>query len=746
MGIYISAFLLGFLSLLIELVLVRALAFTLNSAVAWMCVSSALFGIGVSGALFEWRKPPKAWLWRSLGLSLLTITTIHNLLALGGHDLWTVFNYVLLIAVLTIPFTLIGWMVLELFAQENAHAGRIYFFDLVGAAFGSAAAYFLIGPLSPSWILILAGWACFVFSFSGKTRFVAGGFAVAWTAAVLTFAPPQWSEFSHKTSKRLSWLYSQNEVERSLWTTGARIEIVKTPEGYRHMIYDGGEMISTIYPFDGDFKRLRNELSKRLYLEFWNPGVLTSHYLKEGKGSHVLTVGAAGGQEIKGALLFGASSVEVIELLGDLLNLGKTAYSTINGGIFLRPEVKLNSGDARAYLKKQPLGSYDIIQLNSTHGTSSRGSSMGALQISPLFTVEAFEDYFSHLNDDGILHLTFFYYPRLATTMSEAWEKLGKKDLRKHVLVIQSGKRDHLTTVLVKMIPWTEQEVQKIVDLYQLAQPVTHYEMVENPTGLGRLPDEFFNGQWRKIADQVPYRIFPATDDKPYFKFLRKTPFVTERTNAPWITPDAAFYLYEWQAGGLAGDVYTLFALGLGCMIIFGIAFVVAASKFNLAKDRWSEATYYFATGFSFIALEMYLVHRTTLWLGSPGFAMTVALGTVLLGAGIGGAINRLSAPAACLLALGISAVTLVVPTGWWIFICLLMTGLCMGFPFVAGLKTMGLEGRARANAFLISGIGSGIGGYCATVFSLIWGFSAVLIVACVGYLTAAMFGFRRQP
>lgn len=744
MGVYFSAFLLGFLSLLIELVLIRALSYTLNSAVAWMCVSSALFGIGVSGVLFEWRKPSPAVLWRALGISLFTLPNIHNLLSLNGGSLWTVVNYAVLIAALTFPFALIGWMVLELFAKTEAHAGRIYFFDLAGAAMGSAAAYFLIGPLSPAKVLILAGWACFVFSFRGRPRLFWGIALLVWAAVLFRAAPPTWSEFNHKASKRLSYLISQSEIERSLWTTGAKIDVIRTIEGNRHVIYDGGEMVSTIYPFDGDYGRLRKELPERIYTDFWNPSVLASHFLKENTGARVLAIGAAGGQEIKASVLFGARKVEVVELVGELLDLGKTTFAEFNGGIFLRPEVQLTSGDGRAYLAKQPKGSYDIIQLNSTHGSSSRGSSMGALQISPLFTVEAFQEYFSHLSDDGILHLTFFYYPRVINTMEAAWDKNRRPDLRKHVLVIQSGKFDYLTTVLVKMKPWTVEEVNKVEALFSMAKPNQHFEIAENPTGKGRLPDEFFNGQWPRIAANIPYRIFPATDDQPYFKFLRTSPFVPERIDHPAITADVFHYLYEWQHEGLAGDIYTLVALGLGCLVIFGIAIIVAAVKFSLSKHRWSEAAYFFVGGFSFIALETYLVHRASMWLGAPGLSLAVALGVVLLAAGIGGGINRLRATHACLLAAAVATTALLIPTGWPVLLCLMATGLCMGFPFVAGVHSMKLEGKARANAFLISGIGSGIGGYCATVLSLLWGFWAVLAVASAGYLLAAIAALRK--
>lgn len=742
MAAYFLASLYGFLGVLIELVLARALDFSLNSFVAWMCISLAMFGIGLGGLLLDWRPMmPAPRVLTLLGLVLLALPVVYNRFSFAGAGAAIVFNYGGLILLLSAPFALIGWGLMQIFALPNVRTRYLYLFDLAGSGAGAAAAFFLLGPLSPAQILVVAGLVCMVFSQLGRRRAVAAVSALM-CSAVLLKLDPAWLEFQAKDVKRLHRLLAAGKHESTLWTPVAKVDVVNAIKGTKVLVYDGGEMLSIIYPFDGDYAKLRREFRDRLFTDFWNPGVVVSHFLRAERGSRVLAVGAAGGQEVKAALVFGAASVEVAEIMGELLELGKQRYSHYNGGIFLRPEVNAFARDGRVHIRSGGK-TYDIIQLNSVHGSSSRGSSMGALQVSPLVTVEAFAEYFSHLAPEGILHLNYPYYPRLITTMAEAWQRMGRSEFRRHVMVVESGhQRDLLTTVLVKMSPWTEPEVQQVEELFQMSDS-SNYRMAENPLRGGRLLDEFFNGQWQKVADNVPYRIFPATDDQPYFKFLRKGPRLNERIPHPAIPADVDNYLFNWRTAGLPGDVFPLLALGAGCFAIFLAAMLLAWRRFKGGVRSWSAASYFFLTGFAFIALETFFVYRAGLWLGAPHLALAVGLGIILIAAGLGGSWARWSPAQACILTAVAAGCASWIPTGNAVVLSLVGCGLVMGMPFVAAIEAMRLQGRARSGAFLISGLGAGFGGYAAVVTSLAWGFSAVLVVACGAYLAAAIVSKR---
>ena len=95
-------------------------------------------------------------------------------------------------------------------------------------------------------------------------------------------------------------------------------------------------------------------------------------------GAAVLVIGSAGGQEIKAALMYGASHVDGVELVDAVVELGKTTYAQYIGDLFHHPKVNVQVGEGRSYLRASQ-EKYDIIQIFSNHTSSSTGSGTGAM-------------------------------------------------------------------------------------------------------------------------------------------------------------------------------------------------------------------------------------------------------------------------------------------------------------------------------------------------------------------------------
>ncbi|MGX9727170.1 MAG: spermine/spermidine synthase domain-containing protein [Candidatus Electronema sp. VV] len=70
-------------------------------------------------------------------------------------------------------------------------------------------------------------------------------------------------------------------------------------------------------------------------------------------GQEVLIIGAAGGQETKAALTFGAKHVDVVELVGFVVKVGKELYKDFNGGIFNDPRVTAHVDEGRSFLRQR---------------------------------------------------------------------------------------------------------------------------------------------------------------------------------------------------------------------------------------------------------------------------------------------------------------------------------------------------------------------------------------------------------
>ena len=477
------------------------------------------------------------------------------------------------------------------------------------------------------------------------------------------------------------------------------------------MAYDGGTQSSHIYPFDGDYPKLRRELEQELVNHFWNRGVLASHYLKRDSGQKVLIIGSAAGQETKAAVLFGADRVDAVEMVGTVVELGRTRYSDYNGHLFEHPAVHVQVGEGRSFVRaSQDL--FDIIQIYSNHTSSSIAAGTGAMATTYLQTADAYREYFDHLADNGVLHVNHHVYPRVIATAALAWKQQGRGDFRPHVAVFKRNNVDFLPTILIKMQPWTADELQELKDLLladfdNLHRTVT---LVEDPfdPDASFLSAEFYSGEMTgELLARLPFRCLPTTDDRPYFSFLRK------------------------HLGRLEADEASL--------------------------------------GMGFIIIELVFIQIFMKLVGSPLHTYSTVLFTLLLAASLGsawsGKLTRIGAqgwrlPFLAILAAG--ALLLVtygpvfnfflayaLPVRMFAAALLIFpVGVFLGMPFPLGILLLEKQPRgAIAWAWGLNGLFTVVGGLLSVVLSIVVGFRLTLILAFAIYAVAmAMFSRMRRP
>ena len=203
-----------------------------------------------------------------------------------------------------------------------------------------------------------------------------------------------------------------------------------------------------------------------------------------------------------------------------MVHAGKHFYQDFNGGIFNHPNVAAHVAEGRSFLRASNR-QYDIIQIFSNHTSSSIAAGSGAMAPTYLQTTDAYQEYFSHLKEDGLLQINHHVYPKMVLTAARAWKESGREDFRRHVLVFGlKGAQDNLPTLLIRMTPWTEDEVA-MLRTWHLGD-VTLLEDPFRPE-VSMLSDAFYEGDLpREVRERMPYRIVAPTDDRPYFNFLRK--------------------------------------------------------------------------------------------------------------------------------------------------------------------------------------------------------------------------------
>jgi len=801
-------FLVALTTLMLELVLTRAFDVILAPNLAYMVISSAMFSFGLSGIYATIRPLPKgadvrayvtkvAFLFALFSLAILPIL---NALPFDYEQITDapfaqMASFGAMYLALVVPFFLAGLIFTTVFSAFSKDIQNLYFWDLTGAAVGCVILVPFLPIIGPGGLLFvtcaLGLLASGLFSRSGRwatLTLIAG--------VVLVFIPlaksPEYFDFREHLDKRgVREARVSGKVEVTVWDPISKIDVidmtvldpktgqVRQHSNKKHIAYDGGSQSSTIFPFAGSFDGLRERIShdeNAVKENFWQRGVLASHYLKRDTGQSVLVIGSAGGQETKAALVYGASHVDAIEMVRAVVELGKTRYAHYNGSIFNHPHVLVRVGEGRSFLQSSS-NQYDVIQIFSNHTSSSIAAGTGAMAATYLLTSEAFQQYFRHLKKDGILHINHHIYPRMITTAALAWKKSGRTNFRGHVMVFQREGLDTLPTFMIKMSPWTAIDLSELSAFFEKAgSGERHFTLSENPIHPEEsfLSDAFYSGDLPKeISRQMPYRIEAVTDDKPYFKFLRKSIRPIDANPRVYVDEATALYLNSQLKKNIVPmDVIHLFVTG-AVSLLFAFVCIFAPMYFSKVGSsrgttKYHSMLYFSCLGAGFIILELIYIQIFMRLIGFPLYTYSTVIFTMLLGAGLGSAVSK---------RLGIS-----VTERWaWPFIGVLALGLLLmmsqslifdmfleqspairilasaimifpvafflGMPFPLGiLAIQDQPAGAIAWAWGLNGLFTVIGGLLCVVISIFWGFQTTVLVALGLYAVAFVTFSRLRP
>jgi len=777
-----GVFCIALASLLLELNLIRVFDVLWYPNMAYMIITLAVFSFGLAGVYLSLKpieKSDKLW----VTLSALTVIMAgwvllmqwaidrlpfdYNMLA-GEQTAEMTINFFLIYVVICVPFFLAGLVLSLVFSHYAKQIQALYFWDLIGAALGSILLIPLlpeIGTTGTLYVVASLGIISAVCFSAGRNKIVSAGLLLA--AAIIAITPftrDSIDSFEPHMHKRAFKPLVKQISDGTWWDPISKINVLNTDvmgQGRKWIAYDGGTQSSYYFPFDGDYKKIRDNMPAIASQHFWNTYVAVSHYLKEGTGARVLIIGSAGGQELKAALTYEASEVDAIELVGTVVALGKTRYAEYTGNIMNDPRANVQRGEGRSYLR-QSNKTYDIIQMFSNHTSSSIAAGSGAMQSAYLQTVEAYKEYFTHLSENGILHINHHIYPKMVATASRAWAELGRGDFRQHVLVSDvPGVRDDLPTMLVKMSPWTPAEVAKVKKLmFNFNYPV-------DPTNVegSFLTDDFFSGRLpQSVIDAAPYRIEEPTDNKPFFNSLRiSLETLPKYDRERYVNEGVSELLNSQKSTGYPVDVMHLF-ISAGAAIVFALLFTLGPLLFaKTGREKWqgkaSFMAYFCSLGLGFIVFELVFIQIFMKVIGFPLYTYTAVLFTFLFGAGIG----SLASEKLQLIERGrtwvpfvgiVLSTLLVIVCKVYVFDLLLEMrtilrilasimvifplAFFLGMPFPLGI--LAVENKPQGTiawAWALNGLFTVTGGVFCAIFSVYFGFIATMSVAVAAYMLA---------
>jgi hypothetical protein len=772
-----------------ELLLLRLFAIIQWHHFASLAISVALLGMGAAGTfvtlarrvlLAAW---PASFILAGAGFAVAAPTSfvLAQRIPFNALEiLWDPKQFLLLALVyllLFLPFFLAATALCVAYARFGEDSPRLYGADILGAGVGCLGLLGLLFLVPPNGVLpIIAALALAAAGLAawrpnrwpGALLLAAGALLPGLLPiAALELKPSEYKDLSqalqvkgaHLVAERwspLGWVAAVDSPLAPLrHAPGLSLNAMAGPPPQLGLFVDG-QAAGVINRYAGDADALD-------YLA--DTTVALPYRLLD--RPRVLVLGAGGGGDVLGALALGARTVDAVEMDRQLVNLVQEDLAGVSGRPYSLPRVRLHLAEARGFAEWNR-DHYDLVQLSLLDGFGGSASGLAALAENHLYTVEALDAFLSRLAPGGMLAVTrWLVLPpkdplRLFATAIAALERRGVADPGRRLAMVRSW---NTATLLVKERDFSADELaalrtfcrERAFDLVHLpgiaADEANRHHLL--------LPDDLHMGTQALLGPdredfirRYKFDLRPTSDDRPYhFQFFR------------WHSlPD----FLKLRAGGALPPLdwgYPVLLMALTQATLISLVLILLPLGFGAPRRALADAPrslrrrlplYFLALGLGFMAIEIPLLQRFSLFLSHPLYGAATVLAAFLVSAGLGARQSARWQPAPRWPFAAIAGLTLTYAAalpallgslmGLGEIAKLLVTiglvaplGYCLGMPFPLGLSAI----AQRAGALLpwawgINGFASVAATLLATLLAIHWGQTAVLILAAALYGVAA--------
>ncbi len=779
-----------------EILLMRIFSIIQWHHFAYLMISLALLGFGVSGTFITLlgdrlsRHFHRAF---QLNLVLFSISSLGCFLIAQQVQfnpleiLWDKGQWINLAGIfllLMLPFFFAANGICLAFMQYKRHINSVYAANLFGSGMGALAVILLLHWLFPLTLLgLISGLGFLAVALLQKPSILTLKGMIGLILAVLVpiFVIQSDLQLKPLEYKQLSQTMKQMGARVIAERSGplALITVVESPKiPFRYA--PGLSLMSPALPpdqlglfFDGEgmtaITRYDGKQDSIAYLHEM-PSALPYVLLDQ---PDVLILGAGGGASILQALWHGARQIDAVELNDDLVALMTADFADYSGRIYTHEKVSVHVEEARGFIETTQ-NQFDLIQMELMDSFNVSSAGLSALSETWLYTVESFQTLLQRLKPEGILAIGRWIRlpprdgPRMLATVIEAMHRSGIDDPARRlvwirswnlgVLLIRNGAFSAADIASIKAfciqrafdLAWYPGISEKEVNRYNhLADPVFYQAAVAL---LGEERDRYI--------ETNKFNITPVTDDKPwFFRFFR------------WrILPDV---MNNIQTGGYSlldlGYLVLVATLVLASVFSFLLILLPLFFKYRKWMQRCHEsplrvALYFSCLGFAFMFIEIAFMQRFSLYLSHPVLSAATMLTSFLVFAGIGSqwvgrghhpyAKKRIMISVFVIVAIAtlyllvlpvIFRTSMTFPDTLRVLISILLIAplaVFMGMPFPAGIARLENESGEKACrmvpwAWGVNGCASVIGAVLATLLATHFGISAVILIAMAFYLVA---------
>ena len=788
--LYIGIYLTSLSTLLFEISLTRIFSIAQWYHFAFMVVSMALLGYGISGTflmLFPSILKRDTYTLLSNSALLFAISSplayiISNQIAFDPikiawdsmQIIYILFYYILF----SIPFFFSGMTISIAISKFSEKVHRIYFSDLLGAGSGciiSLFIFFLFGASNAVAVASISGILASAFFYLKKKGVPYRFFLIAIPLSIIIFSPT-FMEIAISPYKGLSSAlrYPDAKTIKTKWDSISRVDVIKSgavrfapglslkfqgelPEQLG-LTVDGGSL-NAVTRFTGN----KDEIAFTDYL----PSAMPYYLIKP---DNILIFDPRGGLDMLSAIYHGATNIESVEFYPLLTEIVKNDYREFSGGIYDKEKIGIKSGDGRTFIR-QSKNRYDIIQISPGDAFASSSTGIYGLTEDYRFTVEAFRDYIEHLNENGILTITLYLLPpprhelKVVSIAVKALEEIGVTSPEKHIAIIRTW---GTITIIIKRSGVGSSDIEKIktfckerhfdIEYYPgiKKEETNIYNRFQEPLYFNLLSKIINPDEKENFFNNYIFDVTPATDDRPFFHHFFKWNTIGDTYNT---------FGRKWQPFLEGGYLIPIvFIQALVVSIVFIILPLLFSRKINLEKFKMGDISfllYFLLIGIGFMFAEISMIQRFILFLGHPVYSISTVLFTLLISSGMGsrfsgkfsngqdGGVRIREFKLYLLILCGLIIIyAILLP---YIFNKILLEGIIwrqlisftflfplgffMGMPFPTGIK---LLERYNAGiipwAWCINGCSSVISSVLVILIALSFGFKITLILSAVAY------------
>jgi hypothetical protein len=778
---------------MLEILLTRLFSVATWYYFAFFAISVAMFGLTV-GALIVYifaDKFPDEKLTARLALfALIFAVTVFlallTFLSIPFNPRFTgvgLFSTVFVFIMISVPFISAGVIFCICLTRYPKRVGYLYAADLIGASIGA----FLVFPVlnavdAPSAVFlvgVIASLAAIAFSFSDKQGLLYKVSSVVFI--VLAFVMVLNSIYRPVRVEWVKGVYNQPETET--WNTFSRIAVypfkwVKKPyswglsSAYPQDHFIGQRMIDIDGVSETPMTLFRGDPKEAVHLKYDVTSI--AHHLKD--DAKVFVIGVGGGRDILAAKIFNQREVVGAEINNRILEMMAGRYGDFTGHLDKLPGVRLINGEARSVITRMD-EKFDIIQASCIATWSATSAGAFSLAENSLYTVEGWNIFLDHLNDDGLLSFNRWYSPdfpaqllRLASLASFTLRERGVKDPARHIALVRNSaettrvppniimiNRIPSATILVSKSPFKEADMERLRSVAEQLEFTIEFDPLgpRNPL----FAQVIENAGIESFHESAPLDLTPPTDDRPFFFFMLSL-------SDAFSGKHLKFQEQKFSLEGIVMLVSLLIVSVVLSIIFIILPLFIVRKRVPLPRGGALVALVFFASiGLGYILIEIGILQRLIIFLGHPIYSITVVLFSMLFSSGLGSISSSLilkgKSPGRGFILTTMSLLLVMIlivikfqpavlsaniqtSVAVRIMISLLFLfplGFIMGMPFPVAMTLASKRFSGHTPWFwAINGATSVVASVLSACISITWGFTATLSVGFLAYLFASIF------